>query len=396
MQEAFLAFFLFFIAVPSLVTEGAPSIFQVADFGAKGDGQTDDSKAFLQAWNATCGAKDVDPILNIPSGKTFLLQPLKFSGPCASGSVLVKVGGNIVAPKTVSAWEKTASNSWLFFSGVRNLSIVGSGQIDGQGSAWWTKTRNFYLQALLLGGCENLRVTGLTHMNSPRNHISIDSCTGVIISNLTIIAPEDSPNTDGIDIIRSTYVQIQDSNISTGDDCVAINGNNSHIRILNVFCGPGHGISVGSLGGKGRIDNVEDVYVHNCTFNGTQNGARIKTWEGGQGFARNISFSQITLIATQNPIIIDQHYCNGEHNCVNGTTAIAVSDVTYSDFRGTSSKEEAIRLDCSDINGCTNVVMNTVQITPSDPSINKTTAYCNHAKGIYNNVTPSVGCLTRS
>lgn len=37
--------------------------------------------------------------------------------------------------------------------------------------------------------------------------------------------------------------------------------------------------------------------------------------QGGSGYARKISFEQITLIASRNPIIIDQHYCNGQRGC---------------------------------------------------------------------------------
>jgi len=37
--------------------------------------------------------------------------------------------------------------------------------------------------------------------------------------------------------------------------------------------------SVGSLGKNGVHDTVEQVYVRNCSFTNTQNGARIKTWQ---------------------------------------------------------------------------------------------------------------------
>ncbi|XP_004287250.1 PREDICTED: probable polygalacturonase At3g15720-like [Fragaria vesca subsp. vesca] len=39
-------------------------------------------------------------------------------------------------------------------------------------------------------------------------------------------------------------------------------------------------ISIGSLGEDGSYSTMEDVQVRNCTFKGTQNGARIKTWQG--------------------------------------------------------------------------------------------------------------------
>jgi galacturan 1,4-alpha-galacturonidase len=73
-----------------------------------------------------------------------------------------------------------------------------------------------YVQALQFLGCDNLKHGPLTHLNSPRNHISIDGCDGVLISNVNLIAPETSPNTDGIDISSSTNIIIEHSTISTG------------------------------------------------------------------------------------------------------------------------------------------------------------------------------------
>ncbi|XP_065851159.1 probable polygalacturonase At3g15720 [Euphorbia lathyris] len=366
----------------------------VVDFGAVGDGETDDSNAFQQAWKALCQVKEGTPSLEIPQGKTFLLQPVKFSGPCASTTIIVQVLGKIVAPASRDDWKECPLDGWLSFSDVANLSIVGSGTIDGQGCVWWTnqKLHNF-VKAMHFSKCDNLQLSGLTHINSPKNHISISDCNGVSISNPQIQAPKESPNTDGIDISQSTYVNITDSNIGTGDDCVAINGQSYHITITNVNCGPGHGISVGRLGKDGRNDTVEDVQVQYCTFNGTQNGARIKTWQGGLGFAKTISFEHITLIDTQNPILIDQYYCNGGHNCQNGTTAVVVSDVTYRDFHGSTIDNEAIKLECSETIGCNNIIMEDINITSSS-SNSQTQAYCQNVHGSSHSVQPIVPCLT--
>lgn len=41
-------------------------------------------------------------------------------------------------------------------------------------------------------------------------------CNHASISKLNILAPEDSPNTDGIDVAHSTDVKIQNCNIGTG------------------------------------------------------------------------------------------------------------------------------------------------------------------------------------
>ncbi|KAJ0671211.1 putative endo-polygalacturonase [Helianthus annuus] len=66
--------------------------FDVTSYGAKGDGTTDDSQAFLQAWADLCGDASGDPTLIIPSGMTFLISPLKFVGSsCKSPNINIKV-----------------------------------------------------------------------------------------------------------------------------------------------------------------------------------------------------------------------------------------------------------------------------------------------------------------
>ncbi|EFH45330.1 glycoside hydrolase family 28 protein [Arabidopsis lyrata subsp. lyrata] len=348
--------------------------YNVLNFDAKGDGQTDDSKAFLQAWTAACGGDGDIKTLLIPSDKTFLLQPTVFQGPCKSSSIKVQLDGAIVAPSDKVAWSDPISRMWIKFSTVSGLTIVGSGTIDSRGSSFWELNLKASQRptALHISKCDNLRINGITSIDSPKNHISIKTCNTVAISNINLFAPETSPNTDGIDISDSTNINIFDSTIQTGDDCIAINSGSSNINITGINCGPGHGISVGSLGAGGAEAKVSDVHVTHCTFNQTTNGARIKTWLGGQGYARNISFTDITLINTKNPIIIDQQYID-KGKLDGEESSVAISNVKYVDFRGTSSNKNAITLKCSETTHCIDVVMDGIDITMANggkPKVN--------------------------
>ncbi|OIW14682.1 hypothetical protein TanjilG_33024 [Lupinus angustifolius] len=358
----------------------------VCDYGAMGDGYTDDSQ--------------VTSTLLIPNGKTFMLQPIQFKGPCNPTTLIVKVEGTIVAPKSIEEWQWPNDDDdkdiWVQFSQINGLFIQGGGQFDGQGSPWWKykgDKASYRPTALNFHRCENLNLMDLTHINSPKNHISINMCNGSYISNLHIIAPEDSPNTDGIDISESTNIIILNSTMETGDDCVAINGGTSFVNISNVYCGPGHGISIGSLGKNGAYDEVEEIHVQNCTFTGTTNGARIKTWVGGRGYARKITFEDIILVDTKNPVIINQQY--EDHHFINNNDgkAVEVSDITYRNISGTSSSEDVINLSC-DVNiGCNGIVMENINIT-SDSSGNEVYASCTKAEGSSYSCIPTLSCLS--
>ncbi|XP_027927591.1 probable polygalacturonase At3g15720 [Vigna unguiculata] len=368
--------------------------FNVIDYGAMGNAETDDSQAFLKAWKDACNASYGIPTLLIPKEKTFMLQPLLFSGPCNPPIVHIKLKGNIIAPKNIKGWKlgKGTRKAWIGFKRINGLVIRGGGQIDAQGAPWWNAYFNSEINrptALHFSECNNLFLNGLTHINSPKNHISINRCNGSFISKLHFIAPDQSPNTDGIDISSSSNILIKNSKIETGDDCIAINHGSTFISIIGVYCGPGHGISIGSLGKNGAHHTVEEIYVRNCTFNRTTNGARIKTWIGGQGYARKIRFKDIIVVEATNPVIIDQQY-----NPYDSAEAVRVSDVSYDNVRGTSSSPHAIKLHCDKNIGCTNIVLKGINITTI--AGNKTYASCQNVKGVCSFCNPHVPCLSHS
>ncbi|XP_056692263.1 probable polygalacturonase At3g15720 [Spinacia oleracea] len=385
---------IFCIRTPNGSILTSSSQFNVMNYGAIGDGLQDDTPAFSKAWADVCGAIGEIPTLTIPAGKTFLLTPISFHGPCKSSNIHVEIQGKLVAPDNRGSWKNCEANCWIVFSSVENLIVDGSGKINGTGSIWWQNndptTRD---NALCLINCNGLRLQGLTHVDSPKSHISISGCNNSIISNLQIMAPETSHNTDGIDIISSNRVHISDSIIQTGDDCIAIGSHTSWLNITGITCGPGHGISVGSLGKEGEDAKVEEIYVKNCTFKGSLNGARIKTWQGGLGYARNIIFEDIPLIDVGNPIIIDQYYCDGAKNCGTAQSGVKVTGVSYRGFHGTSKTAAAISLNCSSTVACTGIVMESINIVSSTSSYD-TYAVCINAQGKQSLVAPQVPCLT--
>ncbi|KAA3484013.1 putative polygalacturonase [Gossypium australe] len=379
-----------------IFNEQVISSFSVLDYGATGNGQIDDSQAFNKAWKDICNANAGGEVvtLEIPRGKTFLLNPLVFQGPCKAKAIHIQLGGTLIAPLSTS-WANGGVDAWIQFSNVDNLYLDGDGKIDGRGSIWWQSCMKKSVYALHFNNCNGLQLKGLTHLNSPRAHISIKNCKDVIVSDLKISAPDESPNTDGIDISDSYNVQILQSIIGTGDDCVAINAGSSFINITGVVCGPGHGISIGSLGDGGDYDTVEQVHVKNCTLRDTQNGMRIKTFQGRSGYARKISFEQIVLSNARNPIIINQFYQDKGKlsKGIMKAGAIEISDVTYSDIRGTSANGQAIDLRCDNVVGCSNIVMRNIDITPG-VDCPKTYAVCNNAHGTATETQPRVPCLS--
>ena len=131
---------------------------------------------------------------------------------------------------------------------------------------------------------------------------------------VTITAPANSPNTDGIHVGRSSQITINNADIGTGDDCISFGDGAQDITVNQVTCGPGHGISVGSLGKYQSEEPVSGIRVTGATLSNTDNGVRIKTWPASSsGVASDIHFEDVVMNNVANPIIIDQNYCpNGQ------------------------------------------------------------------------------------
>ncbi|XP_019085537.1 PREDICTED: probable polygalacturonase At3g15720 [Camelina sativa] len=341
-----------------------------------------------------CGSGGNQKTLLIPSNKTFLLQPLVFQGPCKSPSVQVKFDGKIVAPRDKTAWSDYKSLRWVSFKEIIGLTVNGSGSIDGRGSSFWKPRMSASIRPTQLHfqNCNDLNIIGITSFNSPRNHITIDECKRVKITKIKLVAPEDSPNTDGINISESSDVDIYDTVIETGDDCVAINNGSVNININRMNCGPGHGISVGSLGRDGEESMVENIQVTDCTFVRTENGARIKTWPNGKGYAKNIYFKGLTMRETKNPIIIDQNYVDKGRLDVE-ESAVAISNVTFTDIHGTSQLDEIIKIDCSKVTYCKDIVLAKINIATVDG--NKPIVECKNVYGKSINASEVNGCFGR-
>ncbi|KAM0901268.1 hypothetical protein ACQ4PT_020097 [Festuca glaucescens] len=333
------------------------------DFHAAGDGSTDDAKAFAATWNATCGDSS-GPSMVIPGGRTFLLSQIRLDGPCKS-PITVQLDGNTVAPNAI--WTTAAANLLTFYS-VKNLTVDGSGQLDGNGAIWWTcfNQKKCRVRPILLafGSCNNLWVKSIHLKDSPDKHMTLYRCSQVRVNNVSVTAPGDSPNTDGINMAFSDHVYISNCSIQTGDDCVSILSGTSDVNITNSTCGPGHGISVGSLGGDSSTALVERITVSNCSFSKTLTGVRIKSWQGGSGKANGFLFENLNMTDVQFPIDIDQFYCP-LGNCPPKDSAVAISDARFINIQGTSSNPDAIQILCSESVQCRGIYLDNINLSCS-------------------------------
>jgi polygalacturonase len=130
----------------------------------------------------------------------------------------------------------------------------------------------------------------------------------ITVENIRVVAPSDAPNTDAINVGGQRMV-IRKCEIDTGDDNVALQSGSRDVLVEDLTCLHGHGISIGSPTDKG----LSHVIVRRCTFNGTDNGLRIKSYRGRGGEVHDISYSNITMKNVRRPFDINMRY-NGNAN----------------------------------------------------------------------------------
>jgi polygalacturonase len=321
---------------------GAGMYFNVRDYGAVGDGKNLDSPAIdkaIQAASAVGGGTVVLPSGAYLSGTIHLASNIHLV--IDAGATLVAAPQDMKAYDEPEHWEGTAyqdgghtyfHNSLIYGEGLTNVSITGSGKIDGthlstgdgkQDNAdgfknWQHPTqegrdvqlerlgnkaialklcRNVLLRditifkgghfAVLVTGCDNMTVDNVT-MDTNRDGIDIDCCRNVMVSNCRINSPSD----DGL-CPKSTF--------ALGTNVICENMTIVNCQVSGFVVGTLlDGTMVPRPNGNGRIKfgteangGFRNVTIANCVFRSCR-GLALEEVDGG--ILENININNITMV----------------------------------------------------------------------------------------------------
>jgi polygalacturonase len=321
--------------------------FNVADFGAIGDGKTVCTGAIQKAVDECAragGGRVVFPAGQYLTGPLFLKSNVHVE--VMPGAVLSGITDFEKVPAVAGRFEGIDRTVYAaMFTGLdlENVSITGRGVLDGRGDAWWKAFRVVTELRWKMGlaerepdnppdaplkwprprminlyRCRNVLISGITVVNSPSWNIHPVLCDNVCIDQVTILAPPDSPNTDGIDPDSCRNMRISNCYISVGDDCITIKSGykylkshvpSENIAVTNCVFGRGHGgVGIGSETAGG----VRNVTISNCVCEGTARGLRFKTGRGRGNVVENIRAQNVAMRDVGDALSVSMLYAGGD------------------------------------------------------------------------------------
>jgi hypothetical protein len=286
---------------PAVSAPAVPAdVFSIADFGALPDGRTVNTAAVRKAVDRCAeagGGRVLIPTGTWVTGTIFLRSGVELH---------LEQGAVLLGSEDLADYEVDGQHYGLIYArGARNVSVTGTGTIDGRGGHFhlpdrlhigadfdrrYTRQGEAYLDptAGILDGpiayearpgmmlvfleCENVRLTGVTLRDSPSWTVRLGDCDTVLVHGVTIRNNLLIPNSDGIHITTSRRVRVSDCDVQAGDDAVIVTGFQLDTEV--------HGevrdfASYAEKPGGNRTGYAEDIVVTNCVLQSRSSGIRV-------------------------------------------------------------------------------------------------------------------------
>ena len=284
------------------------TVFNVLDYGAKGDGKTDDAVAIQKAIDE-CNSKGGGQVL-FPTGYTFLSGPVELKSNLDVQSTWIANPDESIYTLSAFGENRGEGMMWIYADGVENLSFSGKGTIDGNGVSFMGKELedSYELKpvtdfdprphVLTLKGVNHLSIKDITIQNGAYWTVHLIGCYDALIDGISLKNNLKIRNGDGIDLDHSRKVRIANCFIESGDDCICLKnrrefeeyGPCQDIVVTNcVMTGRSCAIKIGSE----NMDSISNVLFDNCIIKASNRGLGIQNRD--EGTVSNVVFSNMII-----------------------------------------------------------------------------------------------------
>jgi polygalacturonase len=324
---------------------GRPS-FDIAEFGAVGDGKTLCTQPIQRAIRACVqagGGRVVVPAGTFLSGALFLGDNVELH--LVAGSRLrASTRFEDFPPITgrSEGIERRCHSSLVNGTGLEHVAITGRGALDGNGELWWNAnsvTHELRLAQHLpreaenppgaplrwprprvvnLTRCQGAVVSGVTIENSPSWSLHLVYCDGVVVDGVTTTGMQ-ALNIDGIVVDSCSNVRISNCLLAQGGEAISLkagyneDGRRVNIPCENVIvtnCHATYSVSAAVALGSETAGWIRNVAINNCTVSRSKYGIHIKAPRGRGGGVENVRISNILLSTIEDTGVMVSHFWN--------------------------------------------------------------------------------------
>lgn len=292
--------------------KGGETIYNIIDFGARGDGSTDDAVAIQKAIDH-CSQSGGGTVL-VPAGRTFLCSSIRLA---SYVDLHLEPNARLLAHPneslyTISAFRENRGEGmmWIYGEDLKEVTISGTGTLDGNGVSFMgEELEDSYAlkpvtdfdprpHVLTLINAEKVTVRDVTIRNSAYWTVHLVGCNDASIEGISIMNNLKIRNGDGIDIDHSKNVRIADCHIESGDDCICLKnrrefeeyGSCEDIVVTNcTMVSRSCAIKIGSE----NMDKINNVLFNNCIVKNSNRGIGIQNRD--EGSVTNVIFSNMIV-----------------------------------------------------------------------------------------------------
>jgi len=296
-------------------------VFNVHDFGAKGDGATKDTAALQKALDA-CAAAGGGEVL-VPAGN-YLTGSLALGGRTTlrfeQGATLTGSPDAADYPFVQARWEgefRPSHRALLSADKADHVSIVGPGTLVGPPAALaqlrprgpGTGRGPVMIEAM---ECKDLLIEGITVRYQRLWSLHPMLCERVVIRNVTVRSAQS--NGDGLDIDSCKDVLVDRCDILGGDDAISLKSGRGlsavnlqrpteNVLIRDSTLRSSQFAAIGF--GTEMSGGIRHVRIEHCTLAGVQNCFFIKSRDGRGGYMEDISGDHLIVETSPTFIGID-------------------------------------------------------------------------------------------
>lgn len=342
-------------ALPQVNAKGP--VFNILDYGARGDGSGNATGAFRAAIAAA--QKAGGGTVFVPAG-TYVTGPIEM---VSNLTLYIDAGATLRFPAAVLPFtpgrqqgiETLTPVPLIGGHDLQNVAVMGRGTLTSSNAGWMKLHGRIMPEGTNAGSangphwesllqaldahrpvteaeyravaaelrpsfirfmhCKNVMVDGLRIVGSPMWTVHLLYTENAVVENM-VIETYPGVHTDGIVIDSSSFVELENDYIDTGDDGIVIksgkdadglrvNRPSEDITIVNCTVHHAHGaVTIGSE----TSGSVRNVVASNITAVDTENGIRIKSRRGRGGVVEDLRFDNWTMRNVGTAIVVTNYY----------------------------------------------------------------------------------------